>query len=316
MEGLRAAGDAAQARCARLPAWQISSARQPYGKDWVIAHRREIRLNAFDMNCVGHQSPGLWRHPRDRSRDYTDLDYWTDLAQHAGARAVRRRVPRRRARRLRRVRRRRRTRRCAQAAQVPVNDPLLLVPAMAAVTEHLGFGVTGDALLRAALPVRPPHVDARPSDRGPRSAGTSSPAISTAPPRGMGLQQQTRARRPLRRRRGIHGGRLQALGRQLGGRRGRARRGSAACSPTRARCARCATTARTTSVDASISASPRRSARRCSTRPAPRRRAAASRRAMPNACSSPARRSRCCAPRVAAIRDRAVAQPGATRADC
>lgn len=28
---------------------------------------REIRLNAFDMNCVGHQSPGLWRHPRDKS---------------------------------------------------------------------------------------------------------------------------------------------------------------------------------------------------------------------------------------------------------
>ena len=28
------------------------------------------------------------------------------------------------------------------AAQVPVNDPLLLVPAMAAVTEHLGFGIT------------------------------------------------------------------------------------------------------------------------------------------------------------------------------
>jgi FMN-dependent oxidoreductase (nitrilotriacetate monooxygenase family) len=27
-------------------------------------------------------------------------------------------------------------------AQVPVNDPLLVVPAMAAVTEHLGFGVT------------------------------------------------------------------------------------------------------------------------------------------------------------------------------
>ena len=25
---------------------------------------REIRFNAFDMNCVGHQSPGLWAHPR------------------------------------------------------------------------------------------------------------------------------------------------------------------------------------------------------------------------------------------------------------
>ena len=60
---------------------------------------REIRLNAFDMNCVGHQSPGLWAHPRDRSwqykdcllytspspRDrswqYKDLEYWTDLAK-------------------------------------------------------------------------------------------------------------------------------------------------------------------------------------------------------------------------------------------
>jgi hypothetical protein len=31
---------------------------------------KEIRFNAFEMNCVAHQSPGLWRHPRDRSRDY------------------------------------------------------------------------------------------------------------------------------------------------------------------------------------------------------------------------------------------------------
>ena len=28
---------------------------------------RQIGFNAFDMNCVGHQSPGLWKHPRDRS---------------------------------------------------------------------------------------------------------------------------------------------------------------------------------------------------------------------------------------------------------
>ena len=42
---------------------------------------REIRLNAFDMNCVGHQSPGLWRHPRDLSSTYKDLEYWTELAQ-------------------------------------------------------------------------------------------------------------------------------------------------------------------------------------------------------------------------------------------
>ena len=36
-------------------------------------------------------------------------------------------------------------------AQVPVNDPLLVVPAMAAVTEHLGFGVTVATVLRAPV---------------------------------------------------------------------------------------------------------------------------------------------------------------------
>ena len=102
---------------------------------------RQIRLNAFDMNCVGHQSPGLWAHPRDTSWRYKHLDYWTDLAKLLergkfdglfiadvlgiydvfkgnGESAIR------------------------QAAQVPVNDPVLLVSAMAHVTEHLGFGVT------------------------------------------------------------------------------------------------------------------------------------------------------------------------------
>lgn len=46
-----------------------------------MSSQREIRLNAFDMNCVGHQSPGLWTHPRDRSWQYKDLDYWVDLAR-------------------------------------------------------------------------------------------------------------------------------------------------------------------------------------------------------------------------------------------
>ena len=42
---------------------------------------KEIRLNAFDMNCVVHQSAGLWTHPRDRAVDYTSLEYWTGLAK-------------------------------------------------------------------------------------------------------------------------------------------------------------------------------------------------------------------------------------------
>ena len=41
---------------------------------------RQIRFNAFDMNCVAHQSPGLWTHPRDRSSQYKDVEYWTELA--------------------------------------------------------------------------------------------------------------------------------------------------------------------------------------------------------------------------------------------
>ena len=42
---------------------------------------KEIRLNAFAMNCVAHQSPGLWTHPRDRTADYNRLPYWIDLAR-------------------------------------------------------------------------------------------------------------------------------------------------------------------------------------------------------------------------------------------
>lgn len=43
--------------------------------------------------------------------------------------------------------------------QVPVNDPLLLVPAMAGVTEHLGFGVTF-SLTYEHPTLRPAHVHA------------------------------------------------------------------------------------------------------------------------------------------------------------
>ncbi|MBN6532308.1 LLM class flavin-dependent oxidoreductase [Acinetobacter pittii] len=102
---------------------------------------KKISFNAFEMNCIAHQSPELWRHPQDRSVEYKDLEYWTDLAQilergffdgifiadvlgiydvyHQSAEHA-----------------------LTGAVQVPVNDPLQIVPAMAAVTKHLGFGVT------------------------------------------------------------------------------------------------------------------------------------------------------------------------------
>jgi alkanesulfonate monooxygenase len=114
----------------------------------------QILLNAFAMNCVGHQSSGLWRHPRDTSRNYTSLEHWLDLARTlerglfdgifladvAGVYDVYRGTP---------------DAALEAAMQVPTNDPFCLVPAMAAVTEHLGFGVTG------SIPYEPPYAFAR-----------------------------------------------------------------------------------------------------------------------------------------------------------
>jgi FMN-dependent oxidoreductase (nitrilotriacetate monooxygenase family) len=102
---------------------------------------REIRLNAFDMACIGHIQQGLWRHPRDHSTDYTKLEYWTGMARTLerglfdglfladvlGIYDVYGGSPDAALR---------------EAVQVPLLDPMLLVPAMAAVTQHLGFGIT------------------------------------------------------------------------------------------------------------------------------------------------------------------------------
>ena len=115
---------------------------------------KQIRLNAFDMNCVGHQSPGLWAHPNDHSAEYNTLEYWTELAkelergkfdaifiadvlgvydvyQGSADAAIQ------------------------HSTQLPVNDPSIIVPAMAYVTKHLGFGLT------ATLSYEPPYTFAR-----------------------------------------------------------------------------------------------------------------------------------------------------------
>ncbi|KAI4209350.1 MAG: hypothetical protein LQ351_007713 [Letrouitia transgressa] len=108
-----------------------------------LAVKKSLIINAFVEMCSGHQSPGLWRHPDDRSARFNDVDHWTNLAQilekgkfhgifiadvlggydvYGGPRnldpAIR------------------------SGAQWPVNEPLAVIPAMASVTENLGFGVT------------------------------------------------------------------------------------------------------------------------------------------------------------------------------
>lgn len=115
---------------------------------------KRIILNAFDMSCVSHQAAGTWRHPDNQADRYNDLDYWTNLAKllerghfdslfiadvlgvydvYRGSAEVS----------------------LLDADQVPVNDPFMQISAMAAVTQHLGFGVT------AALTYEQPYALAR-----------------------------------------------------------------------------------------------------------------------------------------------------------
>lgn len=104
-----------------------------------------LRFNAFSMNCVSHIQHGLWGRADTRQLEYASLDPWVDLARilekgkfdalfladvvgvydnYKGGSDTSIR----------------------EAMQIPVNDPSLLIPAMAHATEHLGFAFTGSIL--------------------------------------------------------------------------------------------------------------------------------------------------------------------------
>ncbi|MFC9685915.1 LLM class flavin-dependent oxidoreductase [Streptomyces sp. NPDC056948] len=113
-----------------------------------------LKLFAFDVTAPAHLTAGSWRDARDQGARYTDLSYWTGMARmledarfdgiffadtvgyhdvYAGSpdAAIR------------------------DAGQFPINDPTLVVSAMAAATRHLGFGVT------ASLTYEQPYALAR-----------------------------------------------------------------------------------------------------------------------------------------------------------
>ncbi|MGI5241698.1 LLM class flavin-dependent oxidoreductase [Dactylosporangium sp. CA-139066] len=106
-----------------------------------MTDKKRLILNLFEMNCVSHITHGLWRLPDNNRERFNDIEYWTELARllEAGGfdavfladvvgtydtfrgsadTAIR------------------------QGLQIPNNDPASVVPAMAAVTRHLGFGIT------------------------------------------------------------------------------------------------------------------------------------------------------------------------------
>jgi long-chain alkane monooxygenase len=102
---------------------------------------KRLILNLFEMNCVSHITHGLWRLPGNNRERHNDIEYWTELArllEDGGFDAVfladvigTYDVFRGSA-----------DTSIREGLQIPNNDPALVVPAMAAVTRHLGFGIT------------------------------------------------------------------------------------------------------------------------------------------------------------------------------
>ncbi|KAI3404491.1 hypothetical protein KGF56_002683 [Candida oxycetoniae] len=112
--------------------------------------RKPLIINAFDMATPGLQSPGLWKHPKDRSRDYNTIEYWVHLAKllekgkfnalfiadvlgpydvYNGPRNL--------------------TAAAKAGAQWPINEPTAVVSAMAAATKNLSFAVTSSTISEA-----------------------------------------------------------------------------------------------------------------------------------------------------------------------
>jgi FMN-dependent oxidoreductase (nitrilotriacetate monooxygenase family) len=103
--------------------------------------KKQLFLNLFEMACVSHITHGLWPLPGNQRHRFDELSYWLELAQILedggfdgvfladviGAYDVFRGGPETALR---------------EGLQSPNLDPLLLIPAMAAVTERLHFGAT------------------------------------------------------------------------------------------------------------------------------------------------------------------------------
>lgn len=110
-----------------------------------MSHQKHIHVNAFNMNCVGHIHHGMWSHPQDCSTHYHTLNYWTGIAKIlekglfdgifmadvVGYYAVYQQAHKHGVDVTLR-----------EGIELPVNNPRLVVSAMAAVIEHLGFDLT------------------------------------------------------------------------------------------------------------------------------------------------------------------------------
>lgn len=115
---------------------------------------KQILINAFHMASPAQAWTGLWAHPDAQGERYTDLGYWTELAKTAEAGLIdgifladTLGVPD--------VYQGKPDAIMRSGGMFPSNDPMMLIPAMAAVTRHLCFGVTANTTYE------PPYLLAR-----------------------------------------------------------------------------------------------------------------------------------------------------------
>lgn len=111
---------------------------------------KHIVLNAFDKLAASQVGHGLWRHPESQRRRFNDPDYWIEYAQLAergrldalffadayGVAGTYRGST---------------DTSIAHGIYFPTNDPSVFIPAMAAHTSHLGFGMTQSTSYEPAI---------------------------------------------------------------------------------------------------------------------------------------------------------------------
>lgn len=109
---------------------------------------KKIHLGIFDINTLNQMTQGLWAHPDNQSYRYKELEFWIELAQllerglfdfmffadsygypnHKQELTYR------------------------EAVYAPANDPMLLIPALAAATKHLAFVTTASPVYELPFP--------------------------------------------------------------------------------------------------------------------------------------------------------------------
>lgn len=109
---------------------------------------KKIHLGIFDINTLNQMTQGLWAHPDNQSYRYKELNFWIELAQllerglfdfmffadSYGYPNHKRELTYR------------------EAVYAPTNDPMLLIPALAAATKHLAFVTTASPVYELPFP--------------------------------------------------------------------------------------------------------------------------------------------------------------------